>query len=179
VKKMTEVGKEYSKALFMLATEENSVLEYASELNSINSLVSENEGYCELLSSPALELSERLSAVDEALGSSFSENIVSFLKLLIENGHIKELPLFIEEYLELVRIASNRTTATVYSAVELDDKQKSALTNKLSAVYGKEVDAEYIIDKTLLGGIKISIDGSTIDGSIGKQLKKLRGVIGG
>ena len=176
---MTEVGKEYSKALFMLATEENSVLEYARELSEIDSIISENDGYCELLSSPALELSKRLSAVDEAFGDNFSENIVSFLKLLIENGHIKELHFFIEEYLELVRVASNRVTATIYSAVELDEKQKSALTKKLSKLYSKEIDAEYIIDKSLLGGIKISVDGSTIDGSIDKQLKKLRGVIGG
>ena len=176
---MTEAGKEYSKALFMLATEENSVEGYTRELEAINSVISENEDYCELLSSPALELSERLSAVDEAFSNSFSENIVSFLKLLIENGHIKELPFFIEEFFELVRTASNRTTATVYSAIELENRQKSALCEKLSRVYGKVVDAVYIVDESLLGGIKISVEGETLDGSIDKQLQRLKGVIGG
>lgn len=176
---MTEVGKEYAKALFMLATEENSVMEYKKELETINSVITENEDYCELLSSPALELSERLSVVDEAFEKDFSENIVSFLKILVENGHIKELPLFIEEYFELVRIASNRTTATIYSAVELDENQKSALIEKLSKVYAKTVDAVYIVDKKLLGGIKISVDGKTLDGSVDKQLQRLKGVLGG
>ena len=175
---MTEARKEYAKALFMLATEENAVDKYSEELYTINSLITENDGYCELLSSPALELSERLSAVDEAFGD-FSENVVSFLKLLIENGHIKDLPLFIEEYFELVRITSNRITATVYSAVELDDKQKSALTDKLSKSCGKQVDAVYVVDKSLLGGVKVSVEGKTIDGSIDKQLKMLKGVIDG
>ena len=176
---MTEVGKEYAKALFMLATEERSVMEYKKELETINSVITENEDYCELLSSPALELSERLSVVDEAFEKDFSENIVSFLKILVENGHIKELPLFIEEYFELVRIASNRTTATIYSAVELDENQKSALIEKLSKVYAKTVDAVYIVDKKLLGGIKISVDGKTLDGSVDKQLQRLKGVLGG
>lgn len=176
---MTESSKEYSKALFLLATEENSIDEYVKALKTVKAVIEENAEYTELLASPALLLSERLSAVDEAFKDNLPENVVSFLKLIVENGHIKELSFLIDEFFELVLRFRNHISATVYSAIELDSAQKQKLVSKLQKTYGKTVDAVYIIDKSLLGGIKVCLDDKTIDGSIEKRLQKVKGVLGG
>lgn len=176
---MTETSKEYSKALFLLACEENCVDEYVEALKTVKALVEENEEYLELLASPALLLSERMSVIDDAFAKTFPENVVSFIKLLVENGHIKELSFFIDEFFELVLKASNRVTATVYSVVELDMDQKELLKQKLEKKYGKTVDFNFVIDKTLLGGLKVCFEDNTIDGSIEKRLQRIKGVISG
>ena len=98
MKTMTETSKEYSKALFLLASEENCVDEYVEALKKVKVLVEENEEYLELLASPALLLSERMSVIDDAFTKTLPENIVSFIKLLVENGRIKELSFFIDEF---------------------------------------------------------------------------------
>ena len=161
---MTQTNKEYAEALFTIAYEHGALEEYAQALSEIKTVIEENPEYLSFLDSPALPLSERLGAIDEAFSKGFPEYIVSFLKLLCENGRIRELPQCIEEF---------------DSAVELNVAAKDKLCRKLSKLTGKTVEAVYVTDPTLLGGIKVEIDGKTIDGSITNNLKRIKGVMNG
>ena len=173
---MKQIDKEYAEALFELSCEADATNEYIDELNSIKAVMEENPDYLDYLSSPAAGLNERLSAIDEAFGKG-TENIVSFLKLLCENGRINMLISCIDEFIALAMALSGRKFATVYSAVELSDSQKVAVCAKLEKLTGKEIDANYIIDKSLIGGIKIDIDGQLIDGSVKRRLSDIKDVI--
>ncbi len=173
---MTQIAKEYASALFMLASENGCCSEYAEHLAHVEFLVKETPEYINFLESPAIPLSERLGAIDEAFGT-MPEHIVSFIKILCENGRILHLSNCITGYNELLKMAENKTVATVYYVEPLTDEQKSALVSKLCALSGKTVEAEYIEDTSLIGGIKILLDDKTIDGSIANRLKKAKGVI--
>lgn len=173
---MKEIVREYAQALFMIAKEKSKVDEYSDILKQISSLVEENEEYTEFLSSPALALSERLSAIDEAFGS-FPEEIVSFLKLMCEMGHIKEINECIKEFIFMENVLEKSVAAEIISSVPLSDEQKQKLVKKLEAKLGKTVIATYKEDKSLLGGIKIVMEDEVLDGSIKKRLKDLKEVI--
>ena len=80
--------------------------------------------------------------------------------------------------LALAREAENRARATVYFVEPLNEEQKSALIEKLEKVSGKTVDARYVEDKSLIGGIKVVLDDKVLDGSISGKLSKIKGVIG-
>lgn len=175
---MNNCGNEYAKALFTLALEQNALEEFSDCLKVINEATANNCEYLEYLFSPAEPLSNRLKAIDEAF-STAPEMIVSFLKLLCENGRIRELPEYINDFFELKQYHENSITAFVYSAVALSDEQKQRLTDKLSAKYKKNVVPVYTVDASLLGGIKIEIDGKTLDGSIFKKLSSIKGAMNG
>lgn len=175
--KMTETIKEYANALFMVATENNCAKEYSRHLDTVDNIISENPYYLSFLESHALSLSERLSAIDDAFGNDIPEHIVSFIKILVENGRIMTLRECIAEFNELLRISENRTVANVYYVESLSDEQKKALINKLNLISEKNVDAVYIQDNSLIGGIKVVMDDKTIDGSIAHRLNTAKGVI--
>ena len=69
------------------------------------------------------------------------------------------------------------TSATITSAVELNDDEKKKLIAKLEKLSGRRVNATYKIDKTLLGGFIVEIDGKILDGSLKKQMQNIKGVI--
>ena len=173
---MTQTAKGYASALFMLASENNCCGEYAEHLSQVKKLIEDAPDYIRFLESPAIPLSERLGAIDDAFGT-MPEHIVSFLKILCENGRIIHILECIEEYNELLKISENRTVATVYYVQPLTEEQKTALINKLCNISGKIVDAVYIEDTSLIGGIKVLLDDKTIDGSIANRLNKAKGVI--
>lgn len=173
---MMQTDKEYAEALFMLAAEEQSTESYSEALAVICRLVTENPEYMEFLASPAISLEERLQAVDEAFGS-MPEHIVSFIKLLCENRRIRTLSSCIEEYNKLAMALSNKTVANVYSAVELSTEQKQAICMKLEKLTGKIIEPVYTIDESLIGGVKIDVEGKTYDGSIRNRLKDVKDVI--
>ena len=170
---MLQIDKEYAAALFELAVEEDKVEEYSRGLSQIKGLIYENPEYLEFLGSPAVSLEERLAAVDEAFGS-YCEYIASFLKLLCENGRICMLNECIEEFMQLCMLRSNKTQAIVYSAVELNDRQKAGVLGKLGKITGKTVEPVYIIDESLIGGVKIEVEGKTFDGSIRHRLFEVK-----
>ena len=173
---MNNSNSEYSKALFMLALEGGNINLYSECLENIKSVVT-NE-YLEYLFSPAEPLSNRLKAIEKAFGTA-PEHIVAFLKLLCENGHIRELPLLIEDFFDLKRIYENSIVANVTSAIPLTDSQKQRLEQKLCKTYKKHIQAVYRVDKTLLGGMKIEVDGKTLDGSTAKKLSLIKGAMNG
>lgn len=173
---MAQTEREYARALFTLAVEENTVEQYCEELGTLKSILKDNPDYIEFLACPAIPLSERTASIDEAFGT-MPEYVVSFLKVLCENGRIRTVHACTEEFILLAMAHSNRTVADIYSAVPLDDKQKQNVINKLEKLTGKSIDPIYTVDESLIGGIKIDVDGKTYDGSIRHRLGKMKDVM--
>jgi len=173
---MIGAEKEYATALFSIAVEEGKTSEFFAALKTVRAVIGENPEYTEYLSSPAVALSERLQSVDEAFGG-MEESVVSFIKLLCENGRAKLILKCIDEFEALVMEASSVTVAKVSSAIELSEKQRTALCEKLVALTGKTVTAEYSVDPSLIGGVKIEIEGKVYDGSLKNRLRDVKDVI--
>lgn len=173
---MMQTSNEYAEALFALATEENCRQEIADALAVISAAFEENEGYLEVLSSPAILMSERLSAIDAAF-SSLCEYAVSFVKLLCERSVIKAFPVIAAEYDRLLKEVNKTRTAKVTSAVPLTKDEAKALQDKLSVTCKQPVFLEFSVDENLLGGMIVEIDGKVYDASLKRQLRDLKDVI--
>lgn len=174
---MVQTDREYAEALFMLAVEENSAEEYNSALSLVDRLIKENPEYIDFLASPAISLEERLQAIDEAFSDNVPENVVSFLKILCENSRIRTLTGCIDEFRKLTMALSKTAVAEVYSAVPLSDGQKQGICEKLEKITGKNIEAAYIIDESLIGGVKIEVEGKTFDGTVKHRLSQVKDVI--
>ncbi len=175
---MMQTEREYAEALFMLAAEEGDVPLYQQHLHTVLDAITANPGYIDFLRSPAIPLSERLQAIEQAFGD-LPEYIVSFLKLLCENDRLPLLSACIAEFDALAMALANKTTATVYSAVALTENQKVALTAKLETLSGKTVDPTFVVEPSLIGGMRIDMEGRTYDGSIKRRLRDVKEVIVG
>ncbi len=173
---MTGPEKDYAAALFMLAVEEQCTDAFFEALETVSSVVECEPDWLVFLASPAVPLAERLLAIDEAF-STLPEHIVSFIKLLCEHGHIRTLPVCIEEFNRLRQSLANRTIAQVTSAVPLDEGQKAALCRKLESLTGKGIDAVYTTDSSLYGGVIVEVEGKTFDGSLKHRLHDVKDVM--
>ncbi len=174
---MADLSKEYASALFSLAYEKKILDRVECEIEKIRDSLDDNDEYLQVLSSPAIPLSVRHRLIDEAFGEC-CEYVVSFLKLMCENGHIASLNECINEFTLLCRELENRALATIYYAFELSTSQKEKLEKKLNDITKKEIEPVYIEDKGLIGGIKIELDGKVLDGSLLNRLNNIKGVIG-
>lgn len=174
---MKQTSKAYAEALFSIAMEQNKVAEFANHLEDVKNILSVNPDYPTYLATPALPLSERLSAIDDAFSENMPQEIVSLLKLLCENGHISALNNCITEFLALEMAISNTVTVKVSSQVSLTQEQKDKLIQKLEATYHKKMNPIYQIVPDLLGGIRVELEDKVIDGSIQKRLQSLKEVM--
>ena len=174
---MKDTNKAYGEALFAIALEKNKVQEYAETLETITEILDENPEYPIYLATPALPLSERLLAIEEAFGKKTPEDVVSFLKLLCEHNHITKLSEIIEEFFKLEMAVSNTITVTVTSKIPLTEDQKEKLIKKLEDKYRKHICPVYQLDDTLLGGFTITAEDQMIDGSVQRRLQRMKEVM--
>ena len=171
---MTDTAKEYAEALFALAGEQGKEKEFLSALRLIESELEKAPEYLEILASPDIPAKERIKAVSDAFKESIPEDVMSLLSVMIEKGCIKSIKGCIFEYGELYRESSNIASAKVISAVELSDRQKQALKEKLEKISGKRVEISYETDKSIIGGLTVFIGGNVIDGSLRHDIKEVK-----
>jgi ATP synthase F1 delta subunit len=84
------------------------------------------------------------------------------------------LPLIKDVYSELVDEKEGRVKGSIWSAYPLDESTKNRIEKELGAKMKKEVLLTCYEDKTLIGGIKVMIKGTIIDGSVKQQLASLK-----
>lgn len=174
---MSDVIREYAKALFMLASETGNQENYGKALDAVLCAFSENDGYTEFLASPGIPLSERLGALNSAFSDSVPKEVLSFIKILCEKKYIKDFEKCVTEYNTLLNELSKVSTARVVSAVPLSNDEEKALKNKLEKISGHTILFDFTIDKSILGGLIVEIDGKIADASLQRHLKDVKDVM--
>ncbi len=176
---MTATSNNFAEALFMLAIEEKSVDDFYGDLKLVDKAFAENPEYVELLTAHNIPKADRLSCIETAFADKVCKHILSFLQILCEKGKIAGLPTVFAEYEKLREAYCQTAEAVVTSAVELSNLQQKNLIAALEKRTGKKLILKTIIDKSVLGGLTVTIDGEVIDGSVKTNLKRVREVISG
>jgi F-type H+-transporting ATPase subunit delta len=74
---------------------------------------------------------------------------------------------------KLTRLENERRKVTVESAVELDAAIRQRVLAGLSKQYGPDLVADYQINPSLLGGLRIRVGNDVFDGSVQGRLDRL------
>ncbi|MCQ2532129.1 MAG: ATP synthase F1 subunit delta [Saccharofermentans sp.] len=167
-------AKEYALAMFAIALENNSIAEIHDDFLSLREAFDDNTGFMEYLINPAIPKSERFECLREVFESRVCDDVFSFLNIICEHGDSYTILPTIDEFEAMYEEYMRYSKAVVTSAIELSDDQKRRLISKLQAVTGKRIEAEYIIDKSLIGGLAVTVDGKHFDGSVRKNLKNIK-----
>ena len=171
---MTETAKMYGGSLYDLAAEEGLETRILGELDEVQQLLKQNPDYLRLLSTPSIPKKERCGLLDEALRGQVHLYVLNFLKILCEKGTLRELSGCARAYRIRYNQAHGILEATAVSAVPLTEQQRAALHAKLESLTGKTIDLKTKVDAKVLGGIRLDIEGTELDGTVQKRLTSLR-----
>lgn len=171
---MADVKQEYGGALYLLCNEENLAESCLHELAFLQKLFVENESYITLLESPNVKTEEKLSMLDEAFSQNIHSYVLYFLKILTENGYISMFGACCEEYLQRFNKDRNICIAKITSTAALEEEQKNRLLSKLEKKTGKKVVMQFDTNPSLLGGIRVEVDGCLWDGSVRNKIQSIR-----
>ena len=171
---MTETAKMYGGSLYDLAAEEGLETRILGELDEVQQLLKQNPDYLRLLSTPSIPKKELCGLLDEALRGQVHLYVLNFLKILCEKGTLRELSGCARAYRIRYNQAHGILEATAISAVPLTEQQRAALHAKLESLTGKTIDLKTKVDAKVLGGIRLDIEGTELDGTVQNRLASLR-----
>ena len=176
---MTATGMTYGDALYELAAEEALTDELLEQVSLLSALFRQNPRYLTLLTSPDVPQEERLRLIGEALSGQVHPYLVSFLRLLCQRGRLPAYydcaARFEQRWLE----AHNTVKGRVTSAVPLSKEQLAALSARMGETLGKRVLLEGSVSPSLIGGVRVEIDGRVWDGSLRGRLEELGDLLRG
>ena len=170
---MNDISREYGAALYELAAEEGLARELLAETETVRAALGENPLYIRLLSSPKVSKDERERAIGEAFDGAHPY-LLRFLRMMVSLGYARELCDALSEYKRLFYEKNGIAVAHITSATALSDSEKKRIVSALSRRSGKEISPEFEIQPSLIGGIRVEIDGVLYDGTLRRRLDGIR-----
>ena len=174
---MTTTSREYAEALFELAAQDSLTAETSQGLETVESALLQQPGYRALLASPAIPKAERLEALDAVFGGKVPDILLRLLKMMVSRGHMSAFDGMVRDYNELSRDFRGESVAFVTSAVPLKEAEAVALRAKLEKKFGRRIILQLREDPSILGGLRVVVDGRVIDGSIRNKLDEIKEVM--
>jgi F-type H+-transporting ATPase subunit delta len=176
---ISNISRRYARAFFEIATEQNQIEQYYSELNQFATIVSENKSLSEFLANPVFEQASKRGVVDSLIAKmKLTGMTVNFLRLLVDKKRVDILGDIVTCYCQLMDEALKKVRVNVKTAFPLSDELKSVIISGLEKSMGKKVDMTVEDDPTLLGGVVIGVGDTLYDGSIKNQLNNMRNLLG-
>jgi F-type H+-transporting ATPase subunit delta len=169
----SQVAKVYAKALLEVGQDSKQTEEFVSELKDILSILSSNEDIWNFLISPQFSKANKLNSLEKALKGKASEQILSFLSILIKNDRIFYLSDIYTQFSALNDKVNNILRVTLQSAAPLSNENLSEITKWFLDEYKMKAEIVTVVRPELVGGVVIYFDDKVIDGSIQSNLKNI------
>ncbi len=170
----TTIARPYAEALFKLSLDEGE--KFNDELNFLATVLRDKDLNL-YLSNPTVSKDKGKKFVLSVLPENFNQSLKNFFELLVDNSRVTFFEEILQQFHELENEHNKKLEAKILSAFELLDNQKDSIKERLEKKFNKKVVLSCIVDKTLIGGVTISIGDYVIDGSIKRNLEVLKNSI--
>ena len=178
---MTKTARLYGGSLYDLAAEEQLTGIIMEQMMEIRQLFRDNPDYVKLLGEPSIPQAERIDLIEKAFGAQAERYLVNFIKVLCERNLLGDFGGCCEEFTRRFNADNGISEAVVTSAIALNDAQMTALKEKLEKISGKKISLVQKIDKSVMAGLLVEIEGKQLDGTVASRMtgisKKLNEII--
>ncbi len=115
----------------------------------------------------------------EMLRASFTDGqldrgkIASLVQSLITKRprHFRDI---LQYYKRLLRLEVEKRHARIESATELAPEAAADIIVRLKKKYGEDLTSEFVVDPTLLGGVRVRVGSDVWDGTLRNRLERLQ-----
>jgi F-type H+-transporting ATPase subunit delta len=161
--------RDYAQAIYELALQA-----WIQQLGDVQEALAKDASLRTAVANPRVEIGDRLGLLAQATPGGLGEGVRKFLGTLLEAGHLDQLEAILAEFGRLVRRRPERRVAQVTSAVPLTADEQEALRVRLADRFGADLEFQFEVDASLIGGVRLRVGDQVIDGSVVGKLAALR-----
>ncbi len=163
-----ELARTYAQAIF-----DKGVERWRRDLHAVSDAV-EKENVVAQLDSPSADFEQKREMLNRFIPPNADGEVRNFMYLLASKNQMHLLPEVLSEFERFVARGPMTQSAKVSSAIELSDQERKRLEDKVRAQFGADVDFDYRVDQSLLGGVVVRVGDKVIDGSVAGKLAAMR-----
>jgi F-type H+-transporting ATPase subunit delta len=170
------IARKYATALYDVVGPKGSAESVGRELAGLARLVAEHAELRQALESPAVAPPKKravLEAILDAVGG-VSMEVRRTLLLLADQDRLSLIGDVAESFVDRLRQAQKVVPAEIVTAVPLPDGRRAALAAALGRAAGLDVIVTERVDPTIIGGVVARVGGVVYDGSVARQIDRVR-----
>jgi len=172
--KNIRVARRYAVALMADCTVQKNIESTAKDMELIWKTLSESRELRLFVASPIVSQAKKRKVFAELWGGSIGKDTQTFISLLTEKSRegvlldvAEQFKVLHDEFLGIVNVE-------VKTAVEFNYAQEKELRLQLEQLMNKKTRLQFVIDKTIKGGLIIRIGDTVLDSSVTRQLQVMR-----
>ena len=167
---LKKIASRYASALAEISLDEATI----SELKLLEELF-KDPNCATFLNNPELSFEAKKAVLDKVVESGLSEAVAKLVFLMLSKKRIAAVPYLCESYKAIYYQMKSIVVADVAAPTPLDSEELAVLKKELERVTSKTVQfGEIICDKSLLAGLRVTIEDRRIDFSIKSSLELLK-----
>lgn len=171
---ISRVARRYADAIFESLENEEAAQAFFSDLEDLRASLKNSKELRNFFASPVIDREKKSEIIRVIADGRFGDMMTRALVLLAQKGREGYIHEIILALLELRNQQKGIQPLDVSTAVELSGDLKQRLSDGMQDFTKKNVDVNYSVDPALLGGVVIRIKDTVYDGSIARQLSRLR-----
>ena len=166
--------KKYTQALFKVAVKENDIIQISDRLHSVRSILKSVPELNQLLITRRVKVQDKMNILKNILSDKISDIEMDLMVLLMENGHMMLFGEVIKRFDYLQDKDTEVIKVQITSSSRLSDDEVQRISLNIENKIQKKVDVTMETDTSIVGGIKLRVGNSLIDGSVSNHLQKIR-----
>ncbi|HET9093319.1 MAG TPA: ATP synthase F1 subunit delta [Acidimicrobiales bacterium] len=144
------------------------------ELFRFARIAEQHHGLRAAIAGPVTALEARLEILDDLLAGKVRPETIALLGYVLRTGRARDLVGTADYLVNLAAAERGRRVADVRAAVELDADERTRLAAALGRLVRRSVELRVVIDPSVIGGIRVSVGDTVIDGTLRHRLDQLR-----
>jgi F-type H+-transporting ATPase subunit delta len=167
----------YARALFDITLAEGKDLTATGrELSDFAAMLTSNTALARVLTNPAIPASRKRNVVKELIAKvgNLQPALAKLLLLLGERDRLALVPDVADAYDSRLMDHQKVVRAEVVTAIDLPPDRVAALKQNLATATGRDVQLSTRVDPDIIGGAVARLGGTVYDGSIARQLQRIK-----
>jgi F-type H+-transporting ATPase subunit delta len=169
---LTTIARPYAEAAFRIAREQNALPAWSSMLRMVGAVVADPK-VAAALDNPRLTAAAKESLLLSVCGDGLDPQARSFVRVVVDADRIGVMREIAALFENLKDAAEGVAQARIESAFPLGAAQVAELTAALEKRFGKRIEAAVSVDPALIGGARVTVGDTVIDGSVAAQLQAM------
>lgn len=166
-------ARRYATAIFELAREAGAVAPIGADLHAMRDAIYGDAAVTRFFLSPAVDGGDKTRILRESFSSRVAPSAMNALLLLVRKRREALFGEIVRQYDALEVASRGAERLTISSARELSANDLAAIVARLEAIYGRRFDVIQRVDASLLGGLRVTVGDTRIDGSVAGTLERL------
>ena len=164
----------YARALLDLANARDATDAVREELDELTAAMQASPDLSNLLTNPAIDDAQRERVLEKTFRGQMSDLLLNTLLVMTRKGRAALTQAVHASFTSLLAEQRRQATARVTTAYALDDERRQRVIDAISVRTGKQITLEETVDPDILGGIIVQVGDELVDGSLTRQLQRIR-----